>query len=165
MKTLFLLRHAKSNWKYPELDDFERPLNKRGRSSLLTMGERLNNLKVSPDLILSSPANRAAMTARAIGDIIHYPLDKIQYREALYMAGDDILINLLKEIKDSVKKLMLIGHNPGLTDLANYVSDQGTVNIPTCGVFCVDLEIRSWKDIREHCGRLRFFEFPKKQAS
>ncbi len=165
MKTIYLVRHAKSSWKYAELDDFERPLNKRGRKSLLAMREILNNLKVAPDLILSSPAARAAMTARAIADTIDYPLDKIQYREALYMAGDDVLIKIIKEIKDSVQKAMLIGHNPGLTELANYVSDQGTANIPTCGLFCVDLDVFSWNKTHEHCGSLRFFEFPKKHTS
>jgi phosphohistidine phosphatase len=165
VKTIYLVRHAKSSWKYAELDDFERPLNKRGRKSLLAMRDIFKNLKVAPDLILSSPATRAAMTARAIADIIDYPLDKIQYREALYMAGDDILVKIIKEIEDSVQKAMVIGHNPGLTDLANYVSDQVTANIPTCGMFCVDLDVSSWNKTREHCGTLRFFEFPKKHAS
>ena len=84
MKTLYLARHAKSSWKYPDLDDFERPLNKRGRRNAPFMGKILKNLKVTPDLITSSPANRAAMTARIMADIIKYPLEKIRYSENIY---------------------------------------------------------------------------------
>ena len=81
MKTIYLVRHAKSSWKYPNLDDFERPLNKRGRKNAPFMGTILKKLKVAPDLILSSPANRASMTARVIADKISYPLENIRYSE------------------------------------------------------------------------------------
>ncbi|HYQ61260.1 MAG TPA: histidine phosphatase family protein, partial [Desulfatiglandales bacterium] len=76
MKTLYLIRHAKSSWNYPELEDFERPLSNRGRKNALLMGTILKKLKAAPDLVISSPANRAAMTARMLADAIHYPLDK-----------------------------------------------------------------------------------------
>ena len=165
MKTIYLVRHAKSSWQYPDLDDFERPLNKRGRKSLLIMGKILNNLKVAPDLIISSPATRAAITARVIADMINYPSNRIQYTEAIYLSGQATLLNVIKEINDSVKKAMLVGHNPGLTDLANYISDQRIDNIPTCGVFCVDLEIKSWSKIDGQSGKIIFFEFPKKNTS
>ena len=79
MKTLYLVRHAKSSWKYPNLDDFERPLNKRGRKNAPFMGRILKKLKAVPDLVISSPANRAATTARIIADMIDYPLEKIQF--------------------------------------------------------------------------------------
>ena len=164
MKIIYLVRHAKSSWQYPDLDDFERPLNKRGRKSLLLMGEILKNLHVAPDLIITSPATRAAMTARGIAATINYPSDKIEYNEAIYLSGEDILIEVIKNIKNSVKKVMLIGHNPGLTDLANYLSDQRIDNIPTCGVFCMDLKIISWLKIGANSGRLKFFEFPKKHS-
>ncbi|MFC1493801.1 histidine phosphatase family protein [Thermodesulfobacteriota bacterium] len=165
MKTLYLVRHAKSSWNYPKLDDFERPLNKRGRKSAPLMGEILKNLKVAPDLLISSPANRAAMTARIIADGINYPLEKIQYNEDLYLSGESILIHVIEHLEDAVKEAMLIGHNPGFTDLANYISDQRISNIPTCGVFCVDLNISSWAEIGKSCGKLIFFEFPKKISS
>lgn len=165
MKTIYLVRHAKSSWQYPELDDFERPLNRRGRESLIFMGEILCNLKVAPEIMLSSPANRAAMTARGIAAAVNYPLDKIQYIEAIYMASEGVLLELIRSIKKSVNEVMVIGHNPGLTDLANYIGDRRIDNIPTCGVFCLDLDIMSWLKTGEHCGRLKFFELPQKQAS
>jgi len=165
MKTLYLVRHAKSSRSYPELEDFERPLTKRGRESALLMGTILKKLKAAPDLVMSSPANRAAMTARMIADAIHYPLDKIQYSETIYLADETVLVQVIKNMNNSVNQAMLIGHNPGFTGLANTISDQPINNIPTGGVCCVDLKIASWKGIREHGGKLRFFEFPKNHAS
>jgi len=164
MKTLYLVRHAKSSWKYPDLDDFERPLNRRGRESLMLMGEFLKK-KVTPDLIISSPATRAAMTARIIADMIHYPIEKILYSEIIYLSDEDVLLHVIQDINDDVKEVMLIGHNPALTDLGNYISDQQISNIPTCGIFCVELNISSWINIGERRGKLKFFEFPGRHAS
>jgi len=165
MKTLYLVRHAKSSWKYPNLDDFERPLNKRGRKSAPFMGTILKKLKAAPDVILSSPANRAAITARIIADKIGYPLGKIHYSESIYEFSANALIDVIGHLGDDVNKAMLVGHNPALTDLANYIGDKPISNIPTSGVFCADLNITSWAKISDHCGKLKFFEFPKKHGS
>ena len=165
MKTLYLVRHAKSSWKYPNLDDFERPLNKRGRKNAPFMGSVLKKLKVAPDLVISSPANRAAMTARIIAAAISYPLENILYSETIYEFSENVLIHVVKQIDDAVNKAMVVGHNPAINGLANYIGDQPISNIPTCGVFCVELDISSWVKIAEHCGKLKFFEFPKKHDS
>jgi phosphohistidine phosphatase len=165
MKTLYLVRHAKSSWKNPNLDDFERPLNKRGRKNAPFMGKVLKELKVAPDLVISSPANRAATTARIIAAAINYPLEKIRYSEAIYEFSENALFHVVKQIDDTVKKAMVVGHNPAINGLANYIGDQSISNIPTCGVFCVELDTSSWKKISEHCGKLKFFEFPKKHTS
>ncbi len=165
MKTLYLARHAKSSWKYPKLDDFERPLNKRGRRNAPFMGGILEKLNVSPDLIISSPANRAAMTARILADAIDYSLENIQYSEAIYEFSEYALIEVVKQIDDAVKAVMLVGHNPAITGLANTVGDQPISNIPTSAVFCADLDIASWADIYEDCGQMKFFEYPKKYES
>jgi phosphohistidine phosphatase len=166
MKTIYLVRHAKSSWKYPSLDDFERPLNKRGRKNAPFMGKILKKLKVTPDLLISSPANRAAMTARIIAAAINYPLEKIVYSEAIYEFSEDALIRVIKKkIDDSVNASMVVGHNPAINGLANFIGDQPISNIPTCGVYCVELNISSWSKIHEHCGKLKFFEFPKKHVS
>ena len=164
MKTLYLARHAKSSWKYPKLDDFERPLNKRGRKSAPFMGGILHKLKVSPDLIISSPANRAATTARIMAAKIEYPLENIQYSESIYEFSESALIRVVKHIDDAVKKAMVVGHNPGLNGLANYLGDYPVSNIPTAGIYCLDLDIASWSNIRENCGKLKFFEYPKKHT-
>jgi phosphohistidine phosphatase len=165
MKTLYLVRHAKSSWKYPNLDDFERPLNKRGRKSAPFMGKILKKRNVAPDLILSSPANRASMTARIIAAKINYPLEKIRYSENIYEFSVNALIEVVSHMDDVINKAMLVGHNPALTELANYIGDQPISNIPTSGVFCAELDIPSWAGISDRCGRLIFFEYPKKHAS
>ncbi|MBW2412008.1 MAG: histidine phosphatase family protein [Deltaproteobacteria bacterium] len=164
MKTLYLVRHAKSSWKYPKLDDFERPLNKRGRKSAPFMGEILNKLKVSPDHIISSPANRAATTARIMAAKIGYPLEHIQYSENIYEFSEGALIRVVKGIDDKAIKAMVVGHNPGLNGLANYLGDRPVSNIPTAGIYCLDLDIASWSSISENCGELKFFEYQKKHT-
>ncbi len=165
MKTLYLVRHAKSSWKYPNLDDFERPLNKRGRKNASFMGSILKKLKVAPDLVISSPANRAATTARIIADTIDYPLEKIHYNETIYGSSEYELIQVIQQLDDAVTEAMLVSHNPALTDLANTIANTAISNIPTCGVFSVNLNISSWAKIGEQRGKLKFFEFPKKHTS
>ncbi|MDH3886051.1 MAG: histidine phosphatase family protein [Desulfobacterales bacterium] len=165
MKTLYLVRHAKSSWKYPNLDDFERPLNKRGRKNAPFMGRILKKLKVAPDLVISSPANRAATTARIIADSIDYPLEKIHYNETIYASSEHELIQVIQQLGDAVNRAMLVSHNPALTDLANTIADTAISNIPTCGVVGLNLNISSWVKIGEQRGKLKFFEFPKKHTS
>jgi phosphohistidine phosphatase len=165
MKNLYLVRHAKSSWKFPALDDFERPLNKRGRKNAPFMGNVLKKLKVAPDLVISSPANRAATTARIIAAAINFPLENIRYSETVYEFSENALIPVVQQIDDAVKKAMIVGHNPAINGLANYIGDQPIGNIPTCGAYCVRLDITSWIEISERCGKLEFFEFPKKHAS
>ena len=147
------------------MDDFERPLNKRGHKNAPFMGRVLKKLKVTPDLVISSPANRAAMTARIIAAAINYPLKDIRYSAALYELSKNTSTHIVKQIDDSVNKAMVVGHNPTINGLANYIGDQHVGNIPTCGVFCVSLDISSWAKISEQCGKLKFFEFPKKHTS
>ena len=165
MKILYLVRHAKSSWKYPTLDDFERPLNKRGRETAPLMGKILKKLDTSPDLIISSPATRASMTARIISDQMNYPLEKIRYDESIYASSENELLHTIAEIDDQITTAMLIGHNPGLTCLANLIGDSSISNIPTSGVCCIELNISSWNKIGKHRGKVKFFEFPKKHAS
>ena len=165
MKTLCLVRHAKSSWKYPNLDDFERPLNKRGHKNAPFMGKILKKLKVAPNLIISSPANRAAMTARIVAAALDYPLENIRFSEAIYEFSEIALIDVVKQIDGAVNYAMVVGHNPAINGLANYIGDQPISNIPTCGVFCVELDISAWANIKAHCGKLKFFEYPKKQRS
>ena len=164
MKRLYLVRHAKSSWKDPELDDFDRPLNKRGKRDAPFMGQRLREANVRPDLIISSPAKRAAKTAKIIAAQIEYPLKKIKWTESLYAAGALTLLGILREIGDSVEQAMLVGHNPGLTLLAELLTSEAIDNIPTSGVFTVDLDLGSWTQTGEGSGIPVFFDYPKKHA-
>ena len=164
MKRLYLVRHAKSSWKDPKLDDFDRPLNKRGKRDAPFMGQRLREANVRPDLIISSPAKRAAKTAKIIAAQIAYPLKKIQWTESLYAAGTLILLQVLREIDDSVERAMLVGHNPGLTLLAELLTSETIDNIPTSGAFALDLDIESWSQTGEGSGIPVFLDYPKKHS-
>lgn len=161
LKTLYIIRHAKSSWDDPNLDDFDRPLNERGEKDAPRMGKRLKEREVTADLMISSPAKRALKTCKAIGKILEYPKDKIREETKLYHADADRILSVLKAIKDSNDVVMIFGHNPGLTEFANQLLNKAIMNVPTAGVVAGKLNINSWKDIRFGCGEMLFFDFPK----
>jgi phosphohistidine phosphatase len=162
MKKLYLVRHAKSDRNIPELPDFERPLNTRGRIDAPMMGDLLKGMNVMPELIISSPATRALATARLLADHIKYPLSKIRVEEEIYEAWRENLVEVLKRTDNSAKSVMLIGHNPGLQLLAEFLAEFSHENIPTCGIVGIELQINDWDDIKQGCGKIMFFEYPKK---
>ena len=162
MKRLYLIRHAKSSWKDQGLADIERPLNKRGKQDAPFMGKRLKETKVHPDLIVSSPAKRALKTAKVIAEEIGYPKKRIKTDESIYLAGVSTLLHVIQNIEDSYQQVMLFGHNPGFTDLAESLTNQKFDNIPTCGIVCMDFDINSWKKVSEGKGKVVFFDYPKK---
>ena len=162
MKRLYLIRHAKSSWKNPDLPDLDRPLNKRGERDAPFMGKRLKKSKIRPDLIISSPAKRALKTARIIAKEIGYPKDKIMIKDSLYASSVSTIVNIIQYLDESIAEAMLVGHNPDFTSLANYLTNYGVDNIPTCGIFCVDFDIKLWKEVDQGKGILNFFDYPKK---
>lgn len=162
MKKLYLLRHAKSSWDYPELDDFERPLNKRGRRDIPIMAKTITELKINPDFILSSSALRAAYTAINIAQMTGVPEELLQYHNLIYDASTSVLFNIVRNIDDKINCLLLVGHNPGLTSLANYLSDKRVENIPTCGLYGMELNISTWQKASEKSAKYLLFEYPKK---
>jgi phosphohistidine phosphatase len=162
MKQLYLVRHAKSSWKNPELADMERPLNKRGKRDAPFMGKRLSRHNVQPDLIISSPAKRALSTAKSIAQEIGYPRKRIVANESVYMASVQTLLKTIQDIDESHSRAILLGHNPGLTELAVRLSQHQVDNIPTCGIFCIDFNVDSWKEVSEGTGTFAFFDYPKK---
>lgn len=163
MKTLYLIRHAKSSWKDPELQDFERPLNKRGKRDAPEMGQRLKENKAGIDVIISSPAQRTLKTAKIIAREIDFPVKKIVKKDSVYLADVPTLVKVIRKISDKHHQAMLFGHNPGLTTLANFlVNGEQVENIPTCGIFCIEFEIDSWKKVEQGIGKMLFFDYPKK---
>ena len=162
MKRLYLIRHAKSSWKDPDLADFERPLNRRGKKDAPYMGKRLKKYEVTPDLIISSPAKRALKSATIIANEIDFPTNKIITDMSIYQADVPNLTDLIQNIDDSNNQVMLVGHNPDLTSLANYLSNYTISNIPTSGIFCIDFDISSWKNVAARKGIFIFFDYPKK---
>ena len=116
MKNLYLIRHAKSNWDDESKSDFKRGLNKRGQRAIFTMSDALKEKKVIPDLILSSSAKRAKLTAKGLAQEIGYN-GKIKYIDTLYMAEPIDVITIIQEIKDKYDNVFIVGHNPETTEL------------------------------------------------
>lgn len=164
MKYLYLVRHAKSSWDFPELPDFERPLNSRGKRNAPEMGIRLASRNLELDSIVSSPANRAITTAKAIADKLDFSPGDIVEDESVYHAAGPELVRTIREFSDTWREVMLVGHNPGFTDLANFLKEQDyrISNIPTCGVVAIEFTINKWVNVGKHGGRMLFFDYPKK---
>lgn len=162
MKTLYLVRHAKSSWSHPELIDFERPLNKRGQRDAPFMGKVLRKMNVKPDLIISSPAMRAFRTARVISSQLGYTVEDLFTAEAIYEATAGELIKLIQGVDNKFNSLMIFGHNPSLTLVNNYLSDKTMENIPTCAIVCLQFDTESWKEVKPDSGKFIFFEYPRK---
>jgi phosphohistidine phosphatase len=162
MKNLILIRHAKSSWENPELEDHERPLNKRGLEDAPFMANILSNYGVKVDKLFSSTALRAKTTAEIFANQLNVPSEKIEYTEELYNASRRDILNFLKRLDDDLTNVCLVGHNPGLTDLAHFLLYDFDYELPTCAVVSIDLEIDKWSELKIGTGTLRFFEFPKK---
>jgi phosphohistidine phosphatase len=160
MKTLYLIRHAKSDWSEENKADLDRDLSKRGSKDLKAMGSYLFKKKIKPDLILSSPALRAKLTAKKISKKIKYDKD-IKYIDKLYMPDPETILDILSDQKDKNKKIFLVNHNPALTDLANMLTDENIDNIPTLGIVGIKFDIKKWKDIKETKGKMDLFIYPK----
>lgn len=162
MKTLYIVRHAKSSWENLELADFDRPLNERGKRDAPRMGARLKTSHtILIDRMISSPARRAKSTCKRIAEALSIGKDKIVMMEELYHADEETLLEVVNGLKEKDTSVMIFGHNPGLTDFVNALCDTTIENIPTCGVVACELSIDSWSEARWGCATKLFFDFPK----
>jgi phosphohistidine phosphatase len=166
MKTLYIIRHGKSSWDDPSLDDFDRPLNKRGNLNAPMMGKRLKARKIHPDHILSSSATRAKATAEHIGIALRFPVEKITYSPTLYHAESAQILQIIKQIDNQHNVLFVVGHNPGLTDFSNRIrNDRNTIlNIPTCGIVAFRFDVHYWNEVSWGTGQLLNFDYPKNES-
>lgn len=161
-KTLFLVRHAKSSWDDPDLDDRERPLNKRGKRDAPKMGEHLAGFKIRPDVIISSPAVRAYKTAREIATKLGFKKSDVQKNEDLYSFDSSDIMDVVKGLSDDYSSIMLVGHNPAITLLVNELSGSDIDNVPTCGVAVLGFNVEKWRAVKKGAAELQGFEYPKK---
>jgi len=155
------MRHAKSDWSGYYTSDFERTLNKRGLNDAPMMGEVLSK-KISPDLIVSSPAVRAKMTAETVAEKLGYPKESIRFEKAIYEASASDLIQIIQTLPMNAEEVLLIGHNPGLTDLINRLGDVRLDNLPTAALVGFLFDVEDWQKVEPGSGRYLFFEYPKK---
>lgn len=156
MKILYLIRHAKSDWKNTELSDFERPLNKRGLKDASFMAKKLIELNFNPGLIVCSTAQRTTSTAQLISK-----QTSILFEDSIYEATLDNLTHLINFLPNEHEEIAIIGHNPSITNLFNYLADDFIDNMPTCSVVKIELEVDNWNEIVKGIGTKKFFIYPK----
>lgn len=161
MKQLIIVRHAKSDWGDFNLKDFDRPLNHRGHKNAPEMAERLVSKDIKPDAIVSSPALRAITTAKYFASGWSLNADQLTTKANIYEANTKTLLNVINGLDDQFNTIALFGHNPGLTDLLNYLTDEYIANMPTCSVAIIEFPFDEWKLISGDTGKLILFDFPK----
>ena len=162
MKTILLLRHAKSSRDDPSLPDFDRPLEQRGRRDAPRMGKLLKERGPLPDLIISSPAVRAKETLEAFAHSAG--LDpNFQFDESIYGATSPELLKVIRRITKKVSCALLVGHNPGFEDLLSRLTHTHS-NMPTAALACIEFQINSWDDVEDGKGKLIWLLTPKQDA-
>lgn len=161
MKTLVLIRHAKSDWSHEGLSDIERPLNERGRKDAPEMAKRIRKKGLTIDLFLSSPAKRAFRTARFFAEEFDVKRDDIQVEMQLYGATPRQFEEVIATLKDKDDIVAVFSHNPGITEYANSFCEVRTDNIPTCGMFAVQADVNNWAAFIKAEKKFLFYDYPK----
>ena len=161
MKYLLLIRHAKTEQNGFD-NDFERKLTDRGEEDCELMSDRLKKLKFKPDLIKISAAKRTRQTAKQLGKHLDWKKDSILKLEKLYLASHKVILYEISNTDSDIDSLAIIGHNPGMTELFNYIGNATIDNLPTCGMGLFKLDIKNWNEITAHKGKLEWYNWPKK---
>lgn len=161
MKTLFVLRHAKSSWDNQNLADFDRPLNPRGLKTAPLVGETIQKNKFQIDSIISSPAKRAEQTAILVKEAAQIAAD-IRFDERIYEASSHRLLQIISELDDKIESAMLVGHNPGLEQLVKLMTHEAEP-MKTATLAVIDSNIEHWEEINVDCCNLRSLFRPKEQ--
>ncbi len=165
IKQLIVIRHAKSSWEDPGLKDIDRPLNPRGQRDAPVMGGVLRDAGRVPDVLLCSPAVRARMTARAIAAAAGLSDDRIQVADRLYGFGLDGLLKVIEALEARWDRVALIGHNPDLTALVEYLTGERVVHLPTCSLTGIEWAVDDWEHLMPGAGRAFFYDDPKRHRA
>jgi len=148
MKTLYLVRHAKSSWEF-DLDDHERPLNERGLNDAPKVAQKVAQLIDLPQLWLSSDAMRAKTTAVFFAQAFDIPDSKIELRPKLYDFSGQAVVDIICSVDDSVDTLIVFGHNNAMTSIVNFYGNKKIDNVPTCGFTAITFDIERWQDLEK----------------
>jgi phosphohistidine phosphatase len=154
MKQLLLIRHAKSSWEDENIDDLERPLSDRGKREAKSLGKLLAKNGIKPQLIISSPARRAKKTANKIVKQLNYPEIKIKINSLIYSGSLSSLLTLVNSLDKEIDQVFIIGHDPSIMELGNYLSNANIKKLSTSGFMLINFSEISWKDITKGRGRL-----------
>jgi len=163
MKTLLLIRHAKSSWDDSTLSDFERPLNERGKEDAPMMADRLKHKKIKVERFVSSPAKRAKKTAKIFMKELGVNEKELILKPSLYEASAADFYNTIEKLDDNEDIFALVSHNPGITDFINTLECSEVYNMPTCAVYAIEINIKQWKDFKDAKKHLLFFDYPKNE--
>jgi phosphohistidine phosphatase len=162
MKSVILVRHAKSSWDSIDLSDFDRPLNDRGKKDAPEMAKRLQKHNVSIDAFISSPAKRARKTAELFAKELNKDKSDIIFIDELYHAAPNVFDSVIRKADDRFNCIAIFSHNPGITEFVNTLTNKiKTDNMPTCAVFAIHAPIDSWKDFGKATNEFWFFDYPK----
>jgi phosphohistidine phosphatase len=168
LKTLLLLRHAKSSWSNPSLQDFDRPLNARGEAAAVRVGGWLRESGRVPELVLSSTARRAVETWKGVAEALE-PRPEVRWVPSLYLAEPDHILDRIHALPGTVSRALLVGHNPGIEDLARSLARKGDptalrelrTKYPTGGLALLTFEVDDWQEVAPRTGRLELFRTPR----
>jgi phosphohistidine phosphatase len=160
MKSLILVRHAKSSWDF-DVEDFDRPLNDRGKKNAPEMAKRLMKKDIKIDAFVSSPADRAFATANYFVEEYGKKQKNIIKIPSLYHASNEVFYNVIEELDNDFKTVAIFSHNPGITDFANELTKTRIEDMPTCAVFAIKADIKKWTEFREGKKEFWFFDYPK----
>jgi phosphohistidine phosphatase len=161
MKTLILVRHAKSSWDKVGMDDIDRPLNERGKEDAPVMAKRLKDKKVQVDIFISSPAKRAHKTCKYFAKEYEIGKKEIVLIDKLYGASVSAFLEVVSAIDDQHKAAIIFSHNPGITEFANTLTTVHVDNMPTSGMFAVQANTNNWADFLKSEKSFLFFDYPK----
>lgn len=166
MRRLTLLRHAKTEAQHSGQEDWDRVLEPRGIKDAPEMARRLRDRKLKPDLVITSPAVRAQTTAQIFARELHLPAAKLLQDERLYLASPKALKEVIREMGGQAHHLMIVGHNPGLTEFADRVSaERGIDNMPTCAIYTLEFDLDSWSELEWDSGVNAELDYPKNCSS
>jgi phosphohistidine phosphatase len=160
MKTLHLLRHGKSSWEIESVKDIDRPLLERGMKNTYMMAERFIKRNPAPDLIITSCAIRAIHTAHIFARTVKYPIEKIFVTEKLFEASNEAVFDTIISVSNDIQNLVIVGHNPTFTQIANWYMDHEIENVHTSGLVSITFDCEDWKNI-QRCDHKAVFESPK----
>ncbi len=164
MKTIFLIRHAKSSWKESGKRDFDRPLNSRGISDAPEMGKRMLERNQIPDLVLSSEANRALSTAEAITKALGLKDEQLQTHRDLYLSSPDTILRIIRDLPEQYDSVAIVCHNPGISQ-ANYMLSGHALEMVTCAISEIEFGVDIWQAVAPEMGIMKHYDYPKNDPS
>jgi phosphohistidine phosphatase len=163
-KNLHIVRHGKSSWEYEDISDIDRPLSTRGINNSYLMAKKLSRRKVQPGLLISSPANRALHTTIIFARVMKLPFEMIRIEDLIYTGQTEEMLDLVSRQDDAISEILIFGHNPAFTILANRLMPDNVENIPTAGIVSLTFETDSWADICRMTASKDFFDYPRRYS-